>query len=161
MDQSASRKVIVLLENIRSMENVGSIFRTCDALAVEKIYLAGHTPSPLDKFNRPQGKLIKAALGAEKSIPWEKIADSTPILKKLKKEDYQIVAIEQGINSKPYSKVKPKSKVVFILGSEVDGVNKKTLALADILAEIPMKGKKESLNVAVSAGIALFRILEN
>lgn len=154
------KKVVVILENVRSMENVGSIFRTCDAVGVNKIFLTGHTPGPLDKFNRPQGKLIKASLGAEKTVEWEKIDDAVSILKKLKKEGFCIIAVEQGRGSKQYSKVKAKPKTVFIFGSEVEGVSSKALALADVLAEIPMKGQKESLNVAVSAGVALFRILE-
>lgn len=159
--KEVGKNTIVILENIRSMENVGSIFRTCDAVGVGEIYLVGTTPAPYDKFERPQGKLIKASLGAEKTVSWEKTDDAPSLIKKLKEEGYYIIAVEQGENSKLYSEVEAKDKTAFVFGSEVEGVSKEVLKLADVLAEIPMKGEKESLNVAVTAGIALYRILEN
>jgi tRNA G18 (ribose-2'-O)-methylase SpoU len=100
-------------------------------------------------------------LGAEKSVPWKYEKDVLGAIKKLKKEGYQIIAVEQAENSVDYKaiKINKKSKIVFVLGAEVDGVNKKILKLADVIAEIPMQGVKESLNVSVSFGVALFRIL--
>lgn len=145
--------VIVVLDNIRSVHNVGSIFRTADALGVPKIYLCGCTPTPIDRFGRARKDLVKVSLGAEKAIPWEYFKSVLDILKKLKKEKYQIIAVEQDKKSEDFRKIKAKSKIAMILGNEVDGINKETLKYADKIAEIPMYGMKESLNVAVSFGI--------
>jgi tRNA G18 (ribose-2'-O)-methylase SpoU len=153
------KQVYIVLDNIRSNHNVGSIFRTADALGVSKIYLCGTTPKPLDRFERPVGEIAKTALGAEKSIPWEYSKTTSGVIKKLKKSGVEIIAIEQSKNSVDYKKVKIKNNVAFVLGNEVDGVNKNILKLCDIVAEIPMKGGKESLNVSVACGVALFRIL--
>jgi 23S rRNA (guanosine2251-2'-O)-methyltransferase len=150
---------ILLLDNIRSAENVGSLFRTSDAVGIDKIYLIGITPSPLDRFNRPNQKVVKASLGAEATISFATAKLIAPLIKKLKKEGYQIIAIEQSEKSVDYKKVKIKDKTVFILGNEVKGIHPKTLSISDLVAEIPMNGEKESLNVSVSGGIALFRML--
>jgi tRNA G18 (ribose-2'-O)-methylase SpoU len=150
--------VSVLLENIRSSENVGSIFRTADAGGVSRIYLAGYTPTPVDRFGRPNTKITTRALGAEKTIPWESTKTATSIVRKLKKSGVTIIALEQSTEAVDYKKIKLTGDTLFILGNEVTGVEKKTLSLADTIAEIPMHGKKESLNVSVSFGIALFRI---
>ncbi|MBP6884922.1 MAG: TrmH family RNA methyltransferase [Candidatus Pacebacteria bacterium] len=150
---------VLILDNIRSTHNVGAIFRTADAVGVSKIYLVGITPAPLDRFGRERADIAKSALGAEKSVKWESVKKILPLLKKLKKEKYTIVAIEQSENSTDYKKVKAKGNTAFILGNEVEGVSKKTLNVCDVVAEIPMAGDKESLNVSVTAGIALFRIL--
>ena len=154
------REVAVLLHNIRSTHNVGSIFRTADSLGVSKIYLSGYTPTPLDKFNRPRKDVAKVALGAEKSISWEYIADPKALLKKLKKQKYKIVSIEQSSKSKDYKKVKITYPILFIVGNEVDGIEKEVISLSDVVAEIPMRGEKESLNVSVAFGVALFRMLD-
>ncbi len=152
---------ILILQNIRSTHNVGSIFRTADACGIQKIFLVGYTPAPIDQFNRPIKEIAKTALGAEKNIPYEKTKSFSSLIKKLKKEGYTIIAIEQSENSVDYKKVKltKNQKVAFVLGEEVKGLTKKELALCDVVTEIPMKGKKESLNVSVAAGVALFRIL--
>ncbi len=154
-------ETIVILDNIRSTFNVGSIFRTADALGIGQIILGGTTPAPVDRFGRERKDIAKVSLGAEKSVPWKYEKDILSVIKKLKKEGYQIIALEQAENSVDYKAVKinKKSKIVFVLGAEVDGVNKKILKLADIVVEIPMRGTKESLNVSVSFGVALFRIL--
>ncbi len=149
----------LILHNVRSEYNVGSIFRTADGVGVSKIFLAGYTPAPIDKFGRPVKEISKTALGAEKTIPWEQEKNISKLLKNLKKQKFQIIAIEQAKNSVDYKKIKPKFPVAFILGNEVKGISKSVLNLCDVIAEIPMKGKKESLNVSVSAGVALFRIL--
>ncbi|MEI6494854.1 MAG: TrmH family RNA methyltransferase [bacterium] len=154
------KEVCVILDNIRSTHNVGSIFRTSDAGGVKKIYLVGYTPAPLDRFDREVASLTKASLGAEKSVEWEQVADIGELIERLKKENFQIVAVEQDEKSVDYKTVELKDKVAIILGNEVDGVSKETLSLCDIIAEIPMKGEKESLNVSVSAGVALFRLLD-
>ncbi len=147
-------KKIVVLDNIRSVHNVGSIFRTSDALGVDKIYLCGCTPTPKDRFGRDRNDLAKVALGAEKNIEWEYCKITEEAIKKLKKEKVQIIAIEQAKNSVDYKKVKAKELTAVILGEEVNGLSKGLLKLADIVAEIPMKGKKESLNVSVAFGVA-------
>lgn len=150
---------IVILNDIRSVENVGAMFRTSDALGIDKIYITGYTPAPVDRFGRKRLDLAKSALGAEEFIPWEQKKNITSLLAKLKKEGFTIIGIEQDKNSVDYRKVKPTSKNVFLVGNEVTGIPKNILKKCDIIAEIPMHGKKESLNVSVSFGIALFRIL--
>ena len=159
----------VILDNLRSVYNVASIFRTSDALGINKIYLAGITPTPTDKYGRPRSDFVKVALGAEKKIPWEYSADTKACILNLKKEGFYIVAIEQDEKSVDYKKVNlPDSakgsdgarKVAFLIGTETMGIPKEILDLADVIAEIPMKGDKESLNVTIAFGIAAFRILD-
>lgn len=155
---------ILILNNIRSVENVGSMFRTADAAGIDKIYLTGYTPGPLDRFGRKRRDLAKSALGAEEFISSEHKKNILPLLEKLKKENFLIIAIEQDKNSVDYKKVassatRRKGGLVFIVGSEVGGIPKNILEKCDIIAEIQMRGKKESLNVSVALGVALFRIL--
>jgi tRNA G18 (ribose-2'-O)-methylase SpoU len=150
---------ILILNDIRSVENVGAIFRTCDALGISKIYITGHTPSPVDRFGRKRNDLAKSALGAEEYVPWEEREDVFALIEELKKDGYFLIGIEQDENSIDYKDVNIKDKNVFILGAEVTGIPKDILDKCDVVAEIPMKGKKESLNVSVSFGVALFRIL--
>ncbi len=151
---------IVILHNIRSVENVGAMFRTADAAGVNKIYLTGYTPAPLDRFGRKRKDISKSALGAEEFVPWE-VKKNLPILiSNLKLDKYYIIAVEQDKKSVDYKKAKKKNKNVFIMGSEVLGLPKSILKIADVIAEIPMKGKKESLNVSVALGIVLFRMTD-
>ncbi len=150
----------LILHNIRSVENVGAIFRTADAMGIDKIYLVGYTPAPLDRFGRKRGDIHKSALGAEEFVEWEQKKTIFPLLAKLKKEKFQIIAIEQDKKSIDYKKVKLTSKNAFIVGAEVAGIPKKVLEKCDVIAEIPMRGKKESLNVSVATGIVLFRICD-
>ena len=152
------REIYVLLHNIRSTHNVGSIFRTADALGVTKIYLSGFSPTPTDRFGRQRKDIAKVSLGAE-NLPWEYVSVPEKTIKDLKKKKFQIVGLEQGKSSVDYKKAKIKTPVLFVVGNEVEGVDKKTLSLCDVIAEIPMKGKKESLNVSVAFGVALFRML--
>ena len=162
------KEIAILLHNIRSVYNVGSIFRTADALGIDKIYLSGFTPTPLDRFGRYRKDLSKVALGAEKNVSWQYVKDPKRLIEKLNppllklqrvKERYQIIALEQNKNSIDYKKVKIKSKVLFVVGNEVEGVSEKILRMCDVVAEIPMKGKKESLNVSVALAVALFCII--
>lgn len=149
--------MIAILHNIRSMHNVGSIFRTADAAGIEKIYLAGITPAPLDQFGHKRQQLTKVSLGAEDYVAWEKVYCATRLIKKLKKKCYKIIVLEQSCDSIPYSKFHIQySKLALILGNEVRGLPKSILNLADKILEIPMLGKKESLNVAVAFGIIAF-----
>lgn len=157
--KKVEKEIAVLLHDIRSTHNVGSVFRTADTLGVSKIYISGYTPTPLDKFSRPRKDIAKVALGAEKSISWEYIDEPKKLLKKLSKEGFQIVGVEQSENSVDYKNVKVENKVLFIVGNEVSGMEKDMLKLCDVVAEIPQKGEKESLNVSVAFGVALFRML--
>jgi 23S rRNA (guanosine2251-2'-O)-methyltransferase len=152
------RENILILHDIRSAENVGSMFRTADAAGMAKIYLSGFTPAPIDRFGRKRSDIAKSALGAEGFVLWEEI-EINSLLKQLKKDNFQIVAIEQDKNSTDYRKVKLEAKNAFIVGAEVTGIPKNILKKCDVIAEIPMKGKKESLNVSVALGVALFRII--
>ena len=159
--------MIAILYNIRSVHNVGSMFRTADAAGIKKLYLCGITPTPLDRFNQKRKDFIKASLGAEDSVPWEKVGrtihdaqESTlALIQQLKKDGYEIVAIEQNKNSIPYTSYRSAHKnIALIMGNEVDGVPKELCAASDAIVEIPMQGTKESLNVSVAFGIAAFEI---
>lgn len=152
-----SREVCLLLPNIRSVYNVGAIFRTADALGVSKIYLSGYTPTPVDRFKVERKDFAKSALGAEKTVPWEYVKSPKTLIDRLKKEGFEIIALEQDEKSIDYKKVRPAAKSLVVFGTETTGMTKSFLKEMDVIAEIPMKGKKESLNVSVSAGIVLFR----
>ncbi len=136
------------------------MFRTADASGVTKIFLTGYTPRPVDRFNRPVKEILKTALGAEKNIPWEHKPDTLEVIKDLKKKKVEIIALEQSPKALDYKKVKAKNDIALVVGNEVLGLSKEILAIADIIAEIPMNGGKESLNVSVALGVALFRILD-
>ncbi len=151
---------ILILENIRSVYNVGAIFRTADAVGINKIVLVGITPAPIDRFGRARADLAKAALGAEKTMPWQAVATIAEAVGPLRAEGFQIISLEQADNSVDYKKVSVAEHVAIIVGNEVDGVSTEALALSDIVAEIPMAGDKESLNVSVATGVALFRLLD-
>jgi 23S rRNA (guanosine2251-2'-O)-methyltransferase len=146
----------VLLHNIRSSHNVGSIFRTADAAGVSRIFLAGYTPAPLDRFRRPNKEIAKTALGAEGFIPWEQHASPTRLIRRLRSEGWHIVGVEQDARAVDFRTFKRAGKTLYIFGNEVRGLSKPLRDACDSLIEIPMKGKKESLNVAVTAGIVLF-----
>ena len=150
----------LILLDIRSTYNVGAMFRTADAVGVSRIILAGITPAPLDKFGRPRADIAKSALGSEKTMPWESVVNIVSHLTKLKKKGYKIIAIEQSKDSIDYKKITPTGNVAVIMGNEVGGVPVKILKKCDVIAEIPMRGMKESLNVSVSCGIALFRMFD-
>lgn len=154
-------KTTTVLDNLRSVYNVGSIFRTANACGVEHIILTGTTPTPLDKWGNRRKDFAKVALGAEDRVTWEYKEDTSDALKELKDEGWYIVAIEQDKSSVDYKEVDiaGKEKIAFIVGPEVEGMKKETLALCDVVAEIPMLGSKESLNVTIATGVALYRIL--
>ena len=139
---------------------VGAGGANADAAGIDQIYLTGYTPAPLDRFGRKRKDLAKSALGAEEFVAWEQKKTVFPLISKLKKEGFLIIGVEQDKNSVDYKKVKPKEKNVFIVGAEVAGIPKNILEKCNIIAEIPMRGRKESLNVSVALGIALFRILD-
>lgn len=155
--------MVVILHNIRSTHNVGSIFRTADAAGCEKIYLCGITPAPVDRFGRANEKIGKVALGAEKTVVWEKINQTVRLVDKLKEDGYKILAIEQSEKSVPYNKIKLSNKdfkkTALVLGNEIKGLPRPVLRRANKILEIPMRGKKESLNVAVAFGIVIFNLI--
>ena len=151
----------ILLHNIRSAHNVGSIFRTSDAIGVSKIYLSGYSPLPIDRFGRSAKEITKTALGSEKNIVWQGIKNPQKLIEKLKEDGYQVIAIEQGENSLDYKKFQVKQKCLVLVGNEVLGLSKQLKDQCDVLLEIPMHGKKESLNVSVAFGIVMFRIFDH
>lgn len=188
--KTPSYHISVVLPDIRSAYNIGSIFRTSDAVGIHSVYLTGYSPCPVDQFNRSRKDIAKTALGAEKTIPWKYEKDIKMLINKIKKEGFCVVALEQSKKAVDYrdvkkevvkffkneemiknkSKIKKTEKVLknteenfykvaFVLGREVEGVSGDVLKKADIIAEIPMVGKKESLNVSVSAGIMLFEFV--
>ena len=171
-------KIVVILNNVRSNENVGSIFRTADAVGVSKIILVGYTPAPVDRFGRENKGLTKASLGAEKSVEWNKTENLSKAIESLKncsfgsqllhKSRFQnnssalkVVAVEQDKKAIDYKKLKniKTKKIALVFGNEVEGLSKKDLEFCDIVAQIPMHGKKESLNVAVCAGVVLYSLI--
>lgn len=143
---------IILLPNIRSAHNVGAMFRTADGAGVDKIYLTGYTPTP------PHPRLDKVSLGAEKWMDWEYAKQPGRLLKKLKAEGYKIVALELTPKSVSIYKWKPTFPLVLIVGNEKTGVTKNMLKYCDEEVELPMRGKKNSLNVSVAAGIIMYHI---
>ncbi|MDO8600793.1 MAG: RNA methyltransferase [bacterium] len=140
----------VICRNIRSRENVGSLFRTADAFGVGKIFLTGFTPTP------PHEKISKTALGAENFVPWEKIFSTARLIKKLRAEGFEIVALEQSRKSIDIGGYRLKKKIALIVGNEVSGIPQAILKQCDCVIEIPMRGKKESLNVAVAFGVGAY-----
>ena len=145
-------KFVLILPNIRSGHNVGAMFRTADGAGVDKIYLSGYSPCP------PHKEILKVSLGAEKSVPWEWARYAAPLLKKLKAAGYHIVALEQTPKSVNIYQWQPAFPLALIVGNEVTGVSKSILKFCDQIVEIPMRGKKRSLNVSVASGIALYHI---
>jgi len=156
---SGHPELALVLLDIRSVQNVASLFRTADCAGVSKIYLVGTTPAPLDRFKRVRDDFAKISLGAELSVPYEYISSAAELLNKLRAEKYQVVALEQNEKSVDYKDFKIKGKTALILGNEVSGVSEDVLRECDDVIEIPMQGLKESLNVSVAGAIALFRIL--
>ncbi len=156
---SNKKEIFVILHDIRSTHNVGAIFRTAEAAGISKIYLTGYTPAPVDRFGRERKDVAKTALGADKMIPWETRKNVNAVIKEFKEKKFTIIAVEQSPKSIDYKKVKIKNKTAIILGNEVFGLSANILKNCDIVAQIPMKGKKESLNVSVAAGVVIFRAL--
>ena len=171
-------EVQVVLPDIRSSYNIGSIFRTCDAVGVSGVVLAGYSPRPIDKFNRPQKEIAKTALGAERDVLWIYEESPRKAIRDLKKRGFLVVAVEQSDRSinykeffKNYFKNNKKSaktvrgtknenvKLAIVFGTEITGIPKDLLKLCDHVVDIPMKGNKESLNVSVSAGIILYELI--
>ena len=145
-------RFVVICDDIRSLYNIGSVFRTSDAAGVDRIYLCGISGRP----NQPKAaeKIAKVALGAEKTVPWEYRRQSWRLVDELKKQGFKIVSLELGAESINYIKFRPKFPLALIIGNEVGGVRKSLLSRSDKCIQIPMRGQKESLNVSVAFGIA-------
>ncbi len=153
-------QAILVLHDIRSAQNVGSLFRTADAVGISKIYLSSITPAPIDRFGRARSDVAKTALGAQATMAWEQYNDIVALIEMYKSQGYQTIAIEQSEKSIDYKMIESKEKILFILGNEVEGVPEEVLGIVDSIVEIPMRGYKESLNVSVAGGIVLFRVLD-
>jgi len=149
---SAKTPLVIVLDNIRSLNNIGSVFRTGDAFRIEKIYLCGITASP------PHREIQKTAIGATESVDWEYNESTSEVLADLKKNNYTLIAIEQTEKSVPLDafKVEKNKKYVIVLGNEVDGVQQSAIDLCDFTVEIPQIGTKHSLNISVCTGVVVW-----
>ena len=149
------KEIFVICHNIRSRHNVGSIFRTADAAGVSKIFLCGITPAP------PHPNIEKVSLGAENFVAWEKRKETWRVMDELKKEGVEIISLEQAKGAVYLNDLKSvKKSVALILGEEVNGLPKSILKRSDKIVQIPMRGKKESLNVSVAFGVAIYKLAE-
>lgn len=153
--QSDKLPIVVILENIRSAYNVGSMFRTADAFLLEAIYICGYTAHP------PHKEIKKTALGAEDTVTWKYIKSIEEAMAELRAEGYKIYAVEQAENSLKLhtTSFQPDEKIAVILGNEVTGVEQSTIAACDGCIEIPQLGMKHSLNVSVAAGVVLWELV--
>ena len=154
---------------------MGSVFRTADGAGASKIYLTGYTPAPTDRMGNYLPQVHKVALGAERTVPWEKVTNIAGVIRKLKKEKYKVFAVEQDKRSVPYNKVfalrrvrqahreqaqgKNNRKFALVFGNEVRGLSPAVLNAVDKILEIPMYGEKESLNVSVSVGVVAYGLV--
>lgn len=145
--------IYALLDNIRSLYNVGSIFRTSDAVRLKKLYLTGITGHP------PRREINKTALGAVETVPWQYEENPLPILETLKEEGVRIIVLEHTSRSRPFNEIKYQFPLCLVVGNEVFGVREEIVELADQAIEIPMFGTKQSLNVTIAYGIAVYEIL--
>lgn len=146
------RRIVLLAHNIRSLWNVGSFFRSADAFAVEKIYLCGYTGVP------PRKEITKTAIGADEWVPWQQEIDPVTVAKRLRKDGWHIAALELAPHAIALHDYHPHDRVCLMVGHELNGVPPELLTLCDDIIQIPMLGNKESLNVAVAAGIALHHL---
>jgi|AVFP01.1.fsa_nt_gi tRNA G18 (ribose-2'-O)-methylase SpoU len=145
--------IIGILENIRSMQNIGAAFRTADALRLSALYLSGYSATP------PRDEIDKTALGSTESVPWRHFADGPSAVKAARKEGFQILVAEQAIDAVNVFQVVISEPVAVVFGNEVWGVSEEVVAMADRIVEIPMLGLKQSLNVSVSFGVALYGMI--
>ena len=145
--------LVVVLENVRSAYNVGSVFRTADAFLIEAVYLTGYTARP------PHKEIKKTALGAEETVRWKHFTGAGVAIEELKQRGYKVFAIEQVLNSISLEKTDVPDKTALIFGNEVSGIEQSTIALCDGSIEIPQLGMKHSLNIATAAGVVLWEIV--
>ena len=146
--------VIVILDDVRSMHNVGSVFRTCDAFAIAELYLCGYTPAP------PHRDIHKTALGATETVAWQNFVTTMDAVKHVKEAGYKVLAVEQAHNSIQLDQLNwQNEKIALVFGNEVTGVHEEVLQAADGCIEIPQWGAKHSLNISVSVGVVLWEIV--
>jgi 23S rRNA (guanosine2251-2'-O)-methyltransferase len=150
----------LILPDIRSVHNVGSLFRTSDAAGVASIVLCGYTPQPKDRFGRTRADFAKVSLGAEDSVPWKYVESAEEAIAALKADGYTVAALEQVRGSVNLFDYEAPTKLALVVGNEVGGVSPNLLVLCDAALEIPMHGTKESLNVSVATGVALFALIK-
>lgn len=152
---SDKNPIVIVLDNVRSMNNVGSVFRTSDAFLIEKIYLCGITPSP------PHREIQKTALGATETVDWEYKSSTLETLAELKKEGYSIYSVEQTTNSVMLDQfiLPAKDKIAIVFGNEVEGVSQEVIDISLGVIEIPQYGTKHSLNISVSVGIVIWDLV--
>lgn len=148
---------LILLENVRSMLNVGGVFRIADAVGVEKILLVGYTPAPIDRMGRENSKLAKTALGAERSVSWQQYETTADAL--AAHSEHSPIVVEQTPTAIPYTEHKVPRNPLYIFGSETDGVQSETLDIVATHIHLPMHGMKESLNVTVAVAVVLYHHL--
>jgi tRNA G18 (ribose-2'-O)-methylase SpoU len=152
-EKIANLPVSILLDNVRSLYNVGAFFRTADAAAVERLYLCGITAYP------PHRAITKTALGAEEKVAWERSADAIPVLESLRSRGWEIAAIETSLHAVDLFDWQPNFPVCLVFGHEVEGIRAEVSALADTHVRIPMLGLKHSLNVATAGGVVIYELL--
>ena len=152
--QAEKSPIIIILDNIRSLNNIGSVFRTSDAFLIEKIYLCGITAKP------PHNDIRKTALGSTETVDWEYVENTIDLVEKLKAEDIKICAVEQTENAIMLNNFKPqpKTKYAFVFGNEVKGVSQDVVNKSDVVIEIPQFGTKHSLNISVSCGVVVWDV---
>lgn len=154
------RTCVLILENIRSVENTGSIFRTAKRFGVSKIIIVGTTPTPIDRFGRKRQDFAKVSLGAEDMI-WEYQKNIGLVLHDLKNDGFQIISLEQDPKAINLKDLDVPDTFAIIVGNEVDGVSREALDASNTIVEIPVDGEKRSLNVSVATGVALFVLLSD
>lgn len=151
-------QTVVVLDNIRSLYNTGSILRTADAAGVDRVLLCGITPRP-DQGARQRRAIAKTALGAEDNVPWEHWSDTDAALARFKREGYQVVGVELASDAIDLYEWMPRWPVCLVFGHERDGMSSSAAAAADLFIRIPMLGTKHSLNVATAAGVVLYELV--
>ena len=170
MASNEVNEIAAMFHNVRSTYNVGALLRTADGAGVSKVYLTGYTPTPIDRFGRPQKDIAKTALGAQDSVAWEQAREPLSVIRRLRKEGWAIIGVEQDERALDYRELRMDRPTVFLFGNEVRGLSRSLRDECDKLIEIPMRGAmvrqahhprhsklgKESLNVSVAAGIILF-----
>jgi len=152
--QSKKTPIIVVLDNIRSLNNIGSVFRTCDAFLIEKIYLCGITATP------PHKDIHKTALGSTETVEWEYVKNIMELIQKLKSENVKVISIEQAENATMLNDFTPQQHTTYALvfGNEVKGVKQEVVSASDMVLEIPQFGTKHSLNISVSVGVVVWDV---
>lgn len=157
-----SQNMVLIIHNVRSAANVGSMFRTADGAGVDAIWLSGYTPAPAKPHQKYQTKaeksLAKAALGAEYFVPWKRSRFAGSVIAKLRGAGYQVIALEQDEASMPLETVLGEKPIALVVGNEVTGIHRRILKQCDMIGELPMRGEKNSLNVSVACGIALYTL---